>query len=144
MDDKRFRVSEHSGDLAVEAWGAEELEALANASLGLVAQVVPLEAIEQREQLPLTITEEDSERRMIAYLNEIVYLIFTKQWLPSAVKQMKLCNSIGCNELQVILGGEPLDPARHELKYDIKAVTYHGFRIIRETGLVKIYFVCDL
>jgi SHS2 domain-containing protein len=142
--DKRFRAAEHSGDLAIEAWGVDELEALANASLGLVAQIIPIETIEAREQFPLWVQDADEDRRAIAYLNEIIYLIFTKRWVPCSVKQMKLCNSSGCNELQVILGGEPLDAARHELKYDIKAVTFHEFRITRETGQVSIYFVCDL
>ncbi|MBI5058181.1 archease [candidate division KSB1 bacterium] len=144
MIDKRFRAVDHSGDLAVEAWGADELEALANASLGLVAQLVPLDTIEEREQFPLWIADEDVDRRMIAYLNEIIYLISARRWLPCSVKYMTNCNSKDCNELQVVLGGEPLDPTRHELKYDVKAVTYHGFRVTKETGMVKIYFVCDL
>ncbi len=139
-----FSVKEHSGDLAITAWGRDELEAYAEACYGLVAQAVPPELIDQRETVELSVTETDKDRRILAFLNEIIYLIFAKGWLPAVVHRMTVCQSKGCAELQVTLRGEPVDASRHTFKYDIKAVTFHDFRIETEPKRTVVHFVCDL
>jgi SHS2 domain-containing protein len=140
----RYKVIEHSGDLALMSWGSDYLEALGNASLCLTDQVVGLLHVEPMEQLSFSIFGDDERTRTIGLLNEIIYLIFVKRWLPCGVKRLTHCQSKGCSELQVILAGESADLARHTYKYDIKAVTYHGFEVLEEAGRVTIRFVCDL
>ena len=40
--------------------------------------------------------------------------------------------SVGENGLKASAWGEPIDPARHVLSHEVKAITYHGLRVERE------------
>ena len=42
------------------------------------------------------------------------------------------------------LHGEAIDPARHTLHSEIKAITYHGMKIVREHGLWRTTVVVDV
>jgi len=139
-----FEVLEHSGDLSIVARGTGFLEALAHASSGLVSQIVDLEQIAEREEIPVRVEGDDDAERAIAFLNEILYLVYTRGWVPRRVKTLSQCTRKDCREIAGVVVGEALDPARHELKYDVKAVTYHGFQITTRRGLTEIRFLCDL
>jgi SHS2 domain-containing protein len=139
-----YSVSDYSGDVQIEGRGQDCLEALANASRALVNQIVPLDRIEEAEERHVSVSGDRQEDRFIAFLNEILYLVYTKHWLPRRVRQMTQCNRTGCRELEAVLIGEPVDSARHEFQYDIKAVTYHNFEICTEGDTTVIRFVCDL
>ncbi len=139
-----FEVDEHSGDLAITAWGSNLLEALAASTAGLMSQIVGKAAVEPRETHSFIIEDSDTDRQVVSYLNEIIYLASSRLWLTAGIRQIKFCESQGCSELQVILTGEAVDPARHKYKYDIKAVTFHEFKITQTQGRVTIHFVCDL
>ncbi|RPH93375.1 archease [candidate division KSB1 bacterium] len=135
---------EHSGDLMFQARGANYLEALANASIGLVHQIIPVDSIREAEERELTIAGDDETSRTVAFLNELLYFVNGRLWLPRRVRTLTQCSKKSCSELYAVLAGEPVDPARHIFKYDIKAVTYHEFAIRREDNLTMIQFLCDL
>ena len=139
-----YRVLEHSGDLRLEAWGEDLLEAIAHASSGLVDQIVPLEAIAEREERDIRVEGDDETARIVAFLNELVYLVFAGHWLPRRIRTLQQCSRHGCRALEAVLTGEPVDPARHAFVYDVKAVTYHGFEIAQDGERTVIRFVCDL
>jgi SHS2 domain-containing protein len=46
--------------------------------------------------------------------------------------------------LTAVLGGEPIDPNRHELLVDIKAVTLHRFRVEPFAGGWKAFVILDI
>jgi len=139
-----YQVIDYSGDIKILARGGDCLEALANASRGLVNQIVSLDQIAELEEVPITVTGEDETGRFIALLNELLYLVYTRHWLPKRVRVLRQCTMKDCTELEATLAGEPFDPARHEIKYDIKAVTYHDFLVRTEGDVTTIEFVCDL
>jgi SHS2 domain-containing protein len=135
---------EHSGDLKFQACGHDLLEALANASEGMIAQIVPLALIEEREERTLTVEADDDEARIAAFLNEMLFLIYARKWLPRRVRTLSQCKRKGCQQLEAILVGELFDPARHPIQREIKAVTYHELSLTAESGITTIQFVCDL
>jgi SHS2 domain-containing protein len=139
-----YTILGHSGDLKIVGRGCDLLEALANASLGLVSQIVRLEEIEEREERAVTVRGEEPGAQAIAFLNELLFLIYGRHWLPRRVKTLTRCSRKGCTDLDAVLVGEPVDPARHLFKYEIKAVTYHEFSIETEDGITSIHFLCDL
>jgi SHS2 domain-containing protein len=47
-------------------------------------------------------------------------------------------------QLSARLVGEPIDPNRHHIEREIKAVTYHNLSIREGQGGVTIDFLCDL
>ncbi|MFZ5432895.1 MAG: archease [Calditrichota bacterium] len=139
-----FTTFEHSGDLGIRAAGQDFYEALANASAGLMSQVIEGGTVDDHEDLPVSVDGNDSSDQAIALLNEILYLAYGKGWLTGRVRQLTSCSRTGCQTLDAHLSGESLDPARHHFRREIKAVTYHGFTIRQEHGLTIIEFICDL
>jgi SHS2 domain-containing protein len=139
-----FEVSDHSGDLRITAYGSDEMEALANASCGLISQIVDINSVDEVETRNISVEGEDETARSIAFLNELIYLIDAHHWIPARVKRLTTCAQSGCERIEALLAGQAVDLLRHEFKYDIKAVTWHEFKITREYGRVTIQFVCDL
>jgi SHS2 domain-containing protein len=139
-----YRICERSGDLKIEAWGRDCLEALAHASSALVSQIVPLEQISELDECSITVSGDDESSRCIAFLNELLFLVYAKHWLPRRVKLLKQCKQRLCRELEAVLVGETFDAGKHETKYEIKAVTYHDFQIHNQSEHVVLSFICDL
>jgi len=144
MQDLPYTILEHSGDLRIRAQGHDFLEALAHASLGLLSQIVPPETVTEANERPVSVSGDTPADQALAFLNELIYLSFGKHWLPRRVKLLTACTRKGCTELEGTLTGEPVDPVRHEFRYDIKAVTYHDFKVEQQDGYTVIEFVCDL
>jgi SHS2 domain-containing protein len=137
-------ILEHSGDLKIRAQGRDFLEALANASEGMMNQIVPLEEVEEREERPVEAGGDDEPAQAAAFLNELLFLTSARLWLPRRVRTMSRCTRKGCRVIEAAVAGEPCDPARHHFKYEIKAVTYHDLSVQHEGGVTTIQFVCDL
>lgn len=144
MQSLPYKILEHSGDLRICAEGENFLEALAHASLGLLSQIVPPEAVREMEERTVKVAGETEAERMLAFLNELLFLAYGRRWIPKRVKRLTNCSQKDCKELDAILTGEPVDPSRHEFRYDIKAVTYHDFKIERRDKKTIVEFVCDL
>ena len=62
-----FRIVEHSGDLRIVASGTDLLEAIANASLALLSQIVPPQTVAEVEQMPIKVTGENPSDQAIAF-----------------------------------------------------------------------------
>jgi SHS2 domain-containing protein len=139
-----FSVLEHSGDLRIRAEGHDFLEALAHASLGVLSQMVPPEEVEEVQEVSIQIAGETPSKQAIAFLNELIFLAYGRHWIAKRVKSLTACSRTDCRELEATLTGEPVDFSRHEFRYDIKAVTYHDFKIEQLADKTVIEFVCDL
>jgi SHS2 domain-containing protein len=140
-----FSIQDHSGDLKICSHGEDYLEAIANASRGLVSQIVPLESISEQEERAISVPGDDETEQVVAFLNELLFLVYSRHWLPARVRRLSRCSQTGCKTLEAILVGEPVDRMRHEFRYEIKAVTYNEFAVCHvPNGGITIQFVCDL
>ena len=144
MNVEPFSILEHSGDLRIRAEGQDFLEALAHASLGLLSQMTSPESVHEVEEQPVSVSGETTAEQAIAFLNELIYLAYGRHWIAKRVKRLTSCHRTDCKELEGVLLGEPVDPSRHEFRHDIKAVTYHDFKLEQKDGKTIIEFVCDL
>jgi len=73
---------------------------------------------------------EDVEALAVDFLGAVLAAIQTDHFLVASAEVGK----IDSGRVEAELIGEPYDPARHELKIEVKAVTYHLLRIAREAG----------
>ena len=135
---------EHSGDLKFQSCGRDLLEALANASEGMIGTIITLATVAEREEQTLMVEAEDDPARVAAFLNELLFRVYARKWLPRRIRTLNQCKRKGCQQFEAVLAGEPFDPARHHLIREIKAVTYHELLLTAESGITTIQFVCDL
>jgi SHS2 domain-containing protein len=120
-----FEFFEHTADLGLRI-RAPKLETLfEEAAKALFTAIVEdLTAVEDREQVMLELESDDYTYLLFDWLNELLYH-FDSGPLVLAHFAVHLEGT----RLKGVAGGEPLDPARHPLSHEVKAITYHGFRV---------------
>jgi SHS2 domain-containing protein len=64
------------------------------------------------------------EYLLFDWLNELLYA-FESEKLLLAEFDLKLKDQ----QLTATCRGEPMDPARHQMEHEVKAITYHGLRV---------------
>lgn len=132
---------EASGDLGLRARGSDLPAALVSAVHGLVAALVPPETVQAAESRVINVQGKDDEEALVNFLNEVLFLIYGRRWMPKTLEQMKIQPGYRFSGRLV---GEPMDPSRHHIEREIKAVTYHNLSITKDQGGVTIDFLCDL
>jgi SHS2 domain-containing protein len=127
----RFREDVAMADAAFEAWGAsiEELfVAAADATIATMAE--DPDAIEDRQRRPIRLEEPSADLLLYRLLEELIYFK-DAEGLLLRVPAVCIHNRNGSLVLEADARGEPLDPSRHHLLVDVKAVTLHLLRVER-------------
>ncbi len=133
-------------DVAFEATGAtvEELFAAAGEAT-MNVMVEELAAIRPLQGRTVRLDEEDLETLLFQYLQELIYLKDAEQLLLRAHRlQIARGGEAGGYSLRAELRGERLDPRRHRLVVDVKAVTLHMFRLQRTSEGWRATVVLDV
>ena len=118
---QRFRVLGHTADIGFEAFGATREEVFVNAARALVDLIVDLSSIRPREELQIEVSGPDPASLLINWLSEILYLQDGENWLLGDFEVRSLRDTA----IIAAARGEKFDPARHQAKLLVKAITYH-------------------
>lgn len=135
-----FETFEHTADLGLRVM-AESLESLfEEAAAGLMAIVCRNpEAIQPNQTRQLHLRGSDWEELLHDWLDELLFIVSAERWLTAR------CRVVFEGEgLSAELAGEPIDPDRHELGQEVKAITYHGLRVVRNGGKWLAEAIVDL
>jgi len=122
-----YRVFDHTADLGVEITGASREDVYAGASFALFDLLTDLSAVRETEERTLTVGGEGPDDLLVNFLREVLYAWNGEGFL------IKRCTirEAAPRRLTALLLGEPYDPARHRIKMEIKAVTYHQASVSR-------------
>lgn len=127
---RRCRTFGHTADMGLEAHAdtlGELLEALGE---GLAGVICPRAQVAARQTRGLEVSSEDPEALLVEYLSAILNVIEADRFAVRTVSVV----AADQGSVKARLSGEPLDPARHEILREVKAVTYHQTKIAREGG----------
>lgn len=116
-------------DIAFEATGAtlEELfYSAADATMN--AMVDDLSTIQRTTQKAVALEAEAADLLLVNFLQEVIYYKDAQRLLLRP-ERLSIQRSDQHLALQATLSGEPINPARHELKVDVKAVTFHQLKV---------------
>ena len=132
-----FRIIEHPSDLGIEAEASTIEEAFALAAEGLMSVIVDLPTVTPRESRRIRLPGSDDERLLVRWLGEVLHLYDGTGFVPARFA----VTGVSEEGLTAEVTGEPLDPSRHRLKLDVKAVTYHGIAVRRSAAgnSVRVY-----
>ena len=139
-DSLPYTVLSHTADTGIEATAptlGALLSELAAGMFSLMSRIDgPLE-LETRAEVSSTSIED----LVVDVLSELLYLHDMGGWLFSGFE----VSSLDDHALEATVTGEPYDPDRHEIVYQVKAVTYHRLYIERkEDGTWEARVVVDL
>ena len=120
-----YEVFEHTADLGLRA-RAPDLDGLfAEAGRGLFAMIVEnLADVRPERRVTVHVRGQDREYLLFDWLNELLFT-FDSEHLVLSEFEVRV-NETG---LTAEVKGEALDPARHRLDHEVKAITYHGLKV---------------
>ena len=117
----RYRLFDHTADLGLQVFGRTVEELFGNGAYALFDLVADLAQVQLTTDRMITAAGTDWSEVWVNYLRECLY-VFNGEGLL-----MRECVILSLDQSQVTaqLRGEAFDPDRHQIKREIKAVTYH-------------------
>lgn len=130
--------------MAFEAWGAtleETFTAAADATMNVMVE--DLSALLPRERRSIVLSSDALDMLLFGFLQELIYLKDADQLLLR-VRTIRIEEGDGAFRLSAEAEGETIDPARHPLNVDVKAVTLHRFVVERTDGGWRAAVILDI
>lgn len=135
-----FETFEHTADIGLIARGRTLEELFANAASGLVDLTVDPEGLREETRVEVTVSAADREALLVGWLNELLYLLDTRRFLPRRSRITHLSDT----SLTADLVGDTVDPRLHAVRRMIKAATYHGLSLRQANGVWEARVILDL
>jgi SHS2 domain-containing protein len=122
----------HTADVAVELVADDETGLRSAGVLALRELLAGGGRVAERQERPVAPRGEDAAMRLVHFLQDVLYLFNTERFVPARATPTGIA-------------GEPFDPARHEARPEVKAVTWHGAEVRRgENGRLRATIVFDV
>ena len=141
---KKFKFIEEIAiaDVAFEAYGTTETELFENAALAVEETMVNTAGINPKVKKEIEIEADELDKLLFDFLSELVYYKDAEALLFSKFKV-----NVGKNakyKLMAEVSGEPFDSSKHELRNDIKAITWHMFKVEKTAKGWKCLIIVDV
>ena len=128
-----FEYRDHTADVEVRGIGDTVEEAFCAAAAGMFNLMVDLDRIAPRERLEVAVSAPRLELLLVEWLStllgekEISGLIFSRF-------AVEIETTAGEHRLRGSAWGEPLVPAHHRPKLEVKGISYAGLRVDNRDG----------
>ncbi|MBI5419233.1 MAG: archease [Deltaproteobacteria bacterium] len=140
----RYLEDVATADVAFEAWGGtpeEMLVAAADATMNVM--VDDIDAIEPRESRRIALASDAADMLLFELLQELIYYKDAERLLLR-VRDLRFEEKDGAYRLQAEARGETIDPGRHPLNADVKAVTLHRVAVERTPAGWRAAVILDI
>ena len=123
-----YETFEHTADVGIEARGDSLEELFASAAAGMLSLLIDPAGVRESERRGVRVEAGDLEGLLVDWLNELLVLLNADGFVPAAVTVTEVSEP---GALVAEVAGEPVDPARHRFRMDVKAATYHQVQVRR-------------
>jgi len=137
---KKYEFIEHTADLGFKAYGSSVEELFEHAAEALFESLIARESVEERTERSIEVEADALDNLIVNWLAELIYLYDTERLVFKSFEVKPIQN----NRLKANVRGEILDPARHEIKTGIKAVTYHQLYVKEREGGWEARVILDI
>jgi SHS2 domain-containing protein len=118
---------DHTADVGLRIQGASLDDLFATAAGGLFDYIVVNRGdVRPAAREPVDLTADDPAELLVLWLNELIFSAETRHRLYSV---FEIHVSGDGKSLTGQIAGEPIDPIRHQLDHEVKAVTRHGLSL---------------
>lgn len=122
---KRYEIIDHTADVGLRAFGENLKELFKNFAVGMFEIITDLKDVKPKISLTIEVGAVTQEELLIDWLRELLYQYNVQEILFKSFEIEKMTG----NRINAKVWGEKFDSRRHNLKTEIKAVTYHGLKI---------------
>jgi SHS2 domain-containing protein len=125
-----YETFEHTADLGLRI-RAPDLDTLfAEAAEALFSAIVEdLGTVAASRKVEVRLAGSDREYLLFDWLKALLYHFDAEHLLLG-----RFAVKVRADGLEGEAWGEPIDPARHDLSHEVKAITYHGLRVEQVEG----------
>lgn len=129
----KYEFIEHTADIGIKAYGKSLEESFANAATGMFDVMTDVSKVEPIGEYEVRVKSDNLENLLVDWLGELLFIHETQDVLLSEF-DVKLEGL----SLVAKVRGETIDREKHELRDDVKAVTYHMLEVNEKEGYVKV------
>ena len=139
----RFLEGIATADVAIEATGKTIEEAFAEAALAMFEVQTNTKKIKPKTAKEVLIQSEDKKSLLFDWLSRLIYLRDVEKMFFSKfdVKIKKVNNRL---KLSAKIYGEKINSKKHELKTEVKGVSYTQMEIEEKSNKCKIRVILDV
>jgi SHS2 domain-containing protein len=135
-----YREIEHTADVGFELNAPDLKSAFEQAAAATFDLICDLDTVGDGvcRSVRVGARDADLENMMVRWLSELLYVLEAEGLLLSHFDVRKLESDV----IEAGVAGEPVDHDRHDLKTELKAVTYHDLAVEQVDGqwLVRVIF----
>jgi SHS2 domain-containing protein len=127
---RSVEVIEHTADVGIIARGDTVEDVFVAAAEGMLSFVIRPEEVRAVETRRRTVDADDRAGLLAAWLNDLILLLNADGFIAGGAAIVE------CSETRLVadVRGEPVDPARHRFRLDVKAATYHQLAVGKTNG----------
>lgn len=133
MGAMKYEFIEHTADIAIKAYGESVEESFGNAAKGMFDVISDISKVEPVGEYEISVKSDNLENLLVDWLGELLFLHETQELLFSEF-DVKIENF----SLMAKAKGEAINREKHELRNDVKAITYHMLEVNEKEGYVKL------
>jgi SHS2 domain-containing protein len=137
---RNYQYIEHTGDLGFKAYGRTREALFSHAAEAFFQAIISLETIQEKEKRLIEVEAAALDELMVGWLSELLFLFDTELLL---LRRFEITDMKG-RGIKAMVWGEVMDPARHEIKTGIKAVTYHQLYVKKRGGIWEAQVILDI
>ena len=120
-----YEFFEHTADLGLRIRAADLNALFAEAARALFAAILENpDAVQPLQRVEVPLTGTDREYLLFDWLKALLYRFDAEHLVVGRFEV-----HVTATGLDGTAWGEPLDPERHLLAHEVKAITYHGLRV---------------
>ena len=135
-----YELFEHTADLGLRATAADLDSLFAEAAMCLFTAIVEdPSAVRPKHPVVIEVAGEDREFLLFDWLKDLLHR-FDDEHILFAKFEVKVRD----NGLSATAWGEPFDPERHALCHEVKAITYHGLKVVKNTDYWLAEVIVDI
>lgn|SRR5574341_22802 len=129
-------------DIAFEAYGKTREELFVNCAKATFEAMVDLKTVTPTLTEKINLENKNLPDLLFDWLSELVYL---KDYRGMVFKDFSVIIDQNSNyRLEAEAKGEKINPQKHKLRADVKAVTYHLFEVKKTNRLWKAKVILDI
>ena len=135
-----YTFLDHTADMGIKVHGHDLKNLFENAGYALMHLMLRGDISIKRDSREITVLGTDTADLLVRWLGELLYLFEGENLIATNLK----VNSIASSRLAANVETVPLDPERHEIIHEIKAVTYHQIEVVESNDRWEARVIFDL
>lgn len=138
----RYMYLAHTADAKFQAFGKDLPEAFQNAALATAGLMWNVEEVALQESRIVLAEGNDLKQLLLAYLEEILFLLDSRRFLLGAVEKIHILESDSGYRLDAVFRGD-VQKGQYEIFGDVKAITYNEM-LVKQNDRWMVQVVVDM